>query len=80
MDCIKAIYEVWRETREVHHGADGKIKDGEKLRPLAVKAHDELAKDWREQLFMVHEDYIANRPNEQVLVSRLLISLKIFIF
>ena len=79
MVCIKNIYEVWLETRQVHHGGDGKLKDEEKIRPLALKASDDLEEDWREMISMVHEEYVADKTNEEVMVSRLLTSLgKIF--
>jgi hypothetical protein len=65
------MYKLWREARAEHHMDDGngKFKRDAIIKPLALKASTELEESWRQQVYLVHEHYNADKTPADHMVS-----------
>lgn len=69
MECVLTLYKLWREARAEHHTEDGKYKKDAIIKPLALKASSELEESWRQQAYLVHEHYNADKTTADHMVS-----------
>ena len=79
MDCVRACYRLWKEARQEHHTPDGRFIPEAVIKPSALRASSELEECWREQVFLVHETYNADKSAAHHMVNTPVLFLSLYV-